>query len=164
MWKDIKGWEGLYEVSDSGFVRNKITNHIICFDINTAGYYRVTLYRKGHTPPHQRFLLHRLVAMTFIENPNNLPEVNHIDGDKSNNSVSNLEWISRKDNELHSRKFGGKIYKPFFVLFDDGAKKTYDAKQDFASEIGVSSVSVKSWLHNECRGYKNHGIKNIGYI
>ena len=164
MWKDIKGWEGLYEVSDGGIVRNKLTKHERCYDINSAGYCRVTLYRKGHNPPRQRYLLHRLVAMTFIPNPDGLPEVNHIDSNPLNNAVSNLEWVDRKENELYSRMYGGKEYKPFSVVFDNGDMKSYDAKQDLADELGVTRVTVRSWLHGICRGYQNRGIKSINYL
>ncbi len=63
------------------------------------GYKRVTLCDQGKT---KRFLVHRLVAMVYLPNPDNLPQVNHKDGNKCNNSVENLEWVSAKDNNLHS--------------------------------------------------------------
>jgi len=91
MWKDIKNWETYYEINELGQVRNKLTKHIKAIDTNSAGYKRVTLYNKAYNPRSERFLLHRLVAMTFIPNPNNLPEVNHKDENKSNNSKDNLE-------------------------------------------------------------------------
>ena len=74
MWKDIKGWESYYEVSDLGEVRNKKTNKLVCIDYsNRSGYARVTLYYKDKP---KKFLLHRLVMSTFVGDSN--LEVNHI--------------------------------------------------------------------------------------
>ena len=87
MWKDIIGWEQYYEINENGQIRNKITQKIKSTDINNCGYHRVTLYNKENTPQKQRFFVHRLVAIHFIDNPNNLEEVNHIDSDKNNNCV-----------------------------------------------------------------------------
>lgn len=164
MWKDIKGWENLYEVSDSAIVRNKLNGNIRKFDTNSAGYKRVTLYNKDHDPPKERFLVHRLVAQHFIPNPNNLPEVNHIISDISKNQASNLEWVDRKGNELHSRMYGDKEYKPFYVDFSTNERKVYDCKNDLAMEIGVKRATVKSWLNNNSNGYLNHGISAINYL
>lgn len=69
-------------------------------------YLRVGLYKDSNL--HRGVMVHRLVAQNFIENPLNLPEVNHKDGDKHNNCVSNLEWVSRKENIIHSRRVLGK--------------------------------------------------------
>ena len=60
--------------------------------------------------------------------------------------------------------YGGKEYKPFSVVFDNGDMKSYDAKQDLADELGVTRVTVRSWLHGICRGYQNRGIKSINYL
>ena len=65
MWKDIKNWENIYQISDSGDVRNKITGNIIKGDINSSGYFRVCLYDKNHIPEKQRFFRHRLCCRTF---------------------------------------------------------------------------------------------------
>lgn len=70
------------------------------------GYQRITLCNKGIT---KRFLLHRLVALVHIPNPENKPCVNHLDGDKTNNAVSNLEWCTYSENEYHSHRVLGKI-------------------------------------------------------
>ena len=101
IFKSIEGYEELYQVSSYGRVksltRNKMLNTEIC-----CGYQRVTL-TKGKAKKH--FLVHRLVAQAFIENPNNLPEVNHIDEDKMNNHVTNLEWCTR----LYNANYGTAI-------------------------------------------------------
>ena len=165
MWKDIKDWEDYYEVNTEGVVRNKLNGNIIKGDINNAGYYRVCLWNKNHIPSKQRFFRHRLVAETFIENPLNLPQVNHIDGDKSNNHISNLEWCSQKENELHSRKvINTKEYKPFRVIYNNGQEVLYDVKSDLSEKLGVTTACVKNWLHNKSKGYVNYDIEIIEYV
>ena len=165
MWKNIIGWEGYYSVNEYGEVRNDITNNIIKGDINNYGYYRVCLYNKNHKPAKQRFFRHRLVATHFIENPLNLDEVNHINGDKSNNHRSNLEWVCRKENELHCRKeIKTKEYKPFKVIFLNGEEVIYDVKSDLSNNLNVTTACIKNWLHGKSNGYTNYGIKEIKYI
>lgn len=97
IWKDIKGYEGMYKVSNFGKVMNVKTQRIIS-DYSMKGYRMVQLWknniRKG-------ICVHRLVAEAFIDNPYNLPQVNHIDENKSNNNVTNLEWCSISYNQNH---------------------------------------------------------------
>lgn len=163
MWKDIQGWENLYEVNQSGEVRNKLTYNLIIGDINSGGYCRVCLYNKNHTPPKQRFFRHRLVANAFIPNPDNLPEVNHKDHDLKNNCVTNLEWCTKRENELDSRKFGTKAYKPFEVVFDDGSSITFDCKTHLAEFLGISSALVAHWLKRRSFSYSKYHIYSITY-
>lgn len=165
MWKSIIGWEGYYSINENGEVRNDLNGNLIKGDINSSGYYRVCLYNKNHIPSKQRFFRHRLVAIHFIENPYDLKEVNHIDGDKSNNTKNNLEWINRKENELHCRKdINTKEYKPYEVKYNDGNIEIYDVKSDLANKLNVTTTSVKNWLHNKSKGYINYDIKEIKYI
>ena len=98
IWCPIKGYEGLYEVSDKGRVKSlKFGKERIMKNIrNKDGYLSVGL-RKNREQ--KWYMVHRLVAKTFIPNPDNLPEVNHKDEDKINNKVSNLEWCDRKYNQ-----------------------------------------------------------------
>ena len=125
MWKEIPNFEN-YLINENGEVLNTVTDKLIVGDVNNGGYYRVTLYSKNG---HKRFFMHRLVAMMFIPNPLDLKEVNHIDGNKANNSASNLEWCSRRDNELHARRTHIKGYKPFKVIFDDGHEEIFEARK-----------------------------------
>lgn len=107
IWKDIKGFEGLYQVSNMGKVKtfNWRNCHKIRFlnTFDTDGYLRVCLTKdkKQH-----KVLLHRLIAEAFIPNPDNKEYINHIDGNKRNNSVSNLEWVTPKENVNHAIKYG----------------------------------------------------------
>jgi len=112
-WKDIHGFEGYYQVSNTGKIKSlkrtvsntgnyigKITykERLLKQTINRYGYHVVTLQKDGK----RHFsIVHRLVANAFIENKESLREVNHIDRNKSNNNASNLEWCSRKQNVQH---------------------------------------------------------------
>ncbi len=111
IWKDIKGYEGLYQVSSLGNVRklkervdkgrcHRNLNEKLLKPIETYnGYLRVELRKNNNK---KRIRIHRLVAETFIPNPENKSEVNHIDGNKHNNKVSNLEWNTRLENQRHA--------------------------------------------------------------
>ena len=97
IWHDIDGYEGLYQISNKGRVKSlyKGSERILKPRDNGRGYLRVQL-TKENTSKHIR--VHRLVARAFIPNPYNLPEINHIDENKKNNSVENLEWCDRRYN------------------------------------------------------------------
>lgn len=119
IWKDIKGYEGLYQVSNLGRVKST-EREILCSNqyvkfkrtypeiVLSAyslehNYKQVTISKNG---VNKGFLVHRLVAEAFIPNPGNKPEVNHIDGDPSNNSADNLEWVTRSENMTHALSLG----------------------------------------------------------
>ena len=106
-WKPVVGYEGLYEVSNMGRVKSlkrlRTKERIIAQFQNHRGYARVTLWKDNSQ---KKYSVHRLVAEAFIPNPNNLPEVNHIDGDKQNNHMDNLEWCTRSENILHAYRTG----------------------------------------------------------
>ena len=111
IWKDLPGFEGIYQVSNLGRVKSlsrevfykngvihPIKEKILTPCIVGKGYLQIHLRKDGKS---FKKYLHRLVAMTFIPNPDNLPEVNHISEDKTDCSVTNLEWISHLDNIRH---------------------------------------------------------------
>jgi len=115
-WRDVVGWEGIYKVSNDGLV--KTCKHVrytsdqkrMLYEErlrkqskHAHGYMRVTLAKGQLLKVEQT---HRLVAKAFIPNPNNLPFVNHIDGDKANNRVENLEWCTRQENMNHAVRIG----------------------------------------------------------
>jgi len=101
-WKDIKEYEGLYQISNYGLVKSFISNKILKYDIKYDGHKRVTLCRKGKT---KKFNVHRLVLETFVGSCPEGMECRHLDNDASNNKVSNLEWSTHYENMQDKYKF-----------------------------------------------------------
>lgn len=97
-WTKINGYNN-YSISKNGQIRNDITGKIKADRINSRGYSLVDLYSNGER---QTERVHRLVADTFIPNPDDKPQVNHRDGNKRNNSVENLEWCTASENMQHA--------------------------------------------------------------
>lgn len=102
-WRDTYIYGEQYQVSNTGIVRNKITGHIITPQQDNKGYLRLRLsfHNKKATAK-----VHRLVAIAFIPNPENKPQVNHKDTDKHNNNVDNLEWATNGENQIHAYRTG----------------------------------------------------------
>lgn len=100
IWKDIKGYEGFYQVSNFGSVKRVATGKILKCGKDGGGYLKVDLC-KNKVRSTKR--IHRLVAHAFIPNPENKSQVNHIDENKTNNSVNNLEWMTAKENNNHGK-------------------------------------------------------------
>jgi hypothetical protein len=98
VWKYIKGYEGLYQISNLGQIKNNKGKYSI-IGIDNCGYYRLNLKKNGKQKTHR---VHRLLALVFIENTYNKPFINHIDGNKLNNSLDNLEWCTAKENIIHA--------------------------------------------------------------
>ena len=108
IWKPIKGYEGLYEVSNLGRVKSlKRWHHprenILKNKFTTDGYYETALLKNGK---YKYIRTHRIVAQTFIPNEMNKKEVNHKDGNKLNNCVDNLEWVTSSENQKHAYNLG----------------------------------------------------------
>lgn len=101
IWKDIEGYEGVYHVSNLGRAKRVTTGRILKSGKDRGGYLQVDLCKNGKHKTHR---IHRLVAQAFIPNPENKPEVNHIDENKTNNMVSNLEWMTAKENSNHGTR------------------------------------------------------------
>lgn len=103
IWKDIEGYEGIYQISNLGRVKSTRKNIIRNNQNGKDGYKIISLWNKGKG---KTFSIHRLVAETFIPNPDSKPVVNHIDGNKQNNNADNLEWCTNSENDLHAFRLG----------------------------------------------------------
>lgn len=169
-WKAIVGYEGLYDISDKGRVKSLGNNKsrkekILNPAKNHKGYLFVVLYKDGHG---KTIKVHRLVAEAFIPNPNNLETINHKDEVKTNNAVSNLEWMSIKDNinygTRNKRTSDANINNPSLSkkvqMFD---KKTNELLATFPSTqeaqrvtmINQSNISACClWKRETAGGYK----------
>lgn len=138
-WKPIAGYEGIYEVSDQGRVKSlKFGKEMILKPIKeTGGYLRVNLFKEGNR---KQTNIHRLVAEAFIPNPNNLETVNHKDEVKTNNVVSNLEWMSQRDNNNYGtrNKRAAESHSKQVQMFD---KKTGEVLATFPSTGEAARVT-----------------------
>ena len=139
IWKEIQGFEGLYEVSTKGRVRNLRTGRILGGGYGNHGYRFVNLKGKN-------YMVHRLVALAFIPNPNNLPQVNHIDERKDNNDVSNLEWCTASYNTNYSsHKCSCKIKQ---LTKDSELVKTWESSWQIERETGYD----QGYIITCCKG------------
>ncbi len=139
IWKAIKGFEGLYAVSNRGRVKNLKSGRILGGTYNNHGYKRIHL--KGKT-----YKIHRLVALAFIPNPDNLPEVNHKNEDKGDNNVDNLEWCTKSYNTNYSsHKQSCKIKQ---LTLDGELVKVWESSHQIERELGYGQGNIV----NCCRG------------
>lgn len=165
VWKNIIGYENLYQISNKGFVASldRIVNgnqqnpyrnlkgKVLRSGVDGMGYKRINLLKNGKQ---KSFTIHRLLAIYFINNSNNLAEVNHIDGNKLNNSLNNLEWCSHKANMKHARDNGLIVnYKTSKVLQYD---KNENLINRYGSIINASKETKinKSTISRNCRNIR----------
>lgn len=166
LWKPVVGYEGLYEVSTFGRVKalaKKVPRRngngfsirkerIMALATDKDGYKTVGLVKLGSHKTHK---VHRLVACTFIGNKNERQQVNHKNGDKQDNSVSNLEWVSPRDNIIHKYRVLGYTQKDTrkgnrVVLLDSG--KSFVSIKSAARALGVAPMTIRNWAKEPCMG------------
>lgn len=152
IWRPIVGTKGFIEVSSEGRVRSLLRGspRVLKTQEDKKGYHRlrVTIEREKMS-----YKIHREVAKAFIPNPNNLPQVNHKDGNKSNNAVDNLEWISNRDNALHaienglwasviegSHKENESRKRPIIGYFTPGISMRFESIREAEKYVGSSHV------------------------
>lgn len=162
-WKDIPGFEGYYQVSNLGRIKGvarQLPNgtHIKekIREPQGATYLAVDLWRDNQS--HSK-LVHRLVAQAFLPNPDNLPEVNHKDGNPRNNAVANLEWVSSQDNSLHrlANKPKGSSYRKSVQCLETGEVfKSISAASrsvEASTQQVIDSINTKSCCKGKTFAY-----------
>lgn len=180
IWKDIVGYEGFYQVSNTGKVRS-LDSVVVTKDgrrWNKAGkvlkpfygpksdcYPKVELGYNGC----KKEYIHRLVAMAFIPNPDGLPEVNHIDEDKANNNVGNLEWCSRRYNNMHgTARARRKAHTDYVVAGKKRSKAViqYDGSMNAIKEwesLTAAARELHCKIGNISRSCRTKKWKTCGY-
>lgn len=161
-WKPVKGYKGLYEVSNTGKVRNAKTLHNLSIFKNKQGYCRVNLWKNN---AQKKYALHRVVAEAFIPNIYNKPQVNHIDENKSNNNANNLEWCTQFENhncgtinERISKALtnNSKKSKQVAAYDDMNLIFTFPSVYEASRQIGISASTIRDCLHHR------HGTIHAG--
>lgn len=150
VWKNVEGFEGLYEVSNLGSIRGQ--RGLLKISTQRNGYKYVTLRKDGKQ---YHSLIHRLVAQNFIPNPNGYPEVNHISEDKEDNSVTNLEWCTHKYNHNYgtghirtAKKQGRKVAQ---LSLDGKVIQIFDSVRQASRTVNKSHKDI----YNVCRGLRH---------
>ena len=150
-WRDISGYEGRYSVSDSGEVFSFLTDRVLRPGMCTTGYLTVNLRKNGASKSHG---VHVLVARAFLENPEQKPTVNHKDGKRARNVLSNLEWATYSENHKHAyevlgrecgkRASGAANHKSraVFGLTRDGKRLHFETVRAAAKYVGVTHSAI----------------------
>lgn len=160
IWKDIEGFSN-YQISNFGRVKNKTTNTIKAVDVNPRDGYAYTDLYKNNIRYKRK--VHRLVAQAFCDAVDLSLEVNHLDGDKTNNRFDNLEWCTRSENMKHAHKNGltykseyaGKLKKKVRIM-ETGEE--FDSLKDCANAIGCAKPTVSMCLNDRCTNKTVHGL------
>ena len=148
IWKDIEGFEGKYQISSMGRVKSlnfKLTGkeQIMSLKVNKYGYKQILLYKDKK---YKTFLIHRLVAQAFIPNPENKPEIDHINTNKTDNRVENLDWCTAEYNHNYGTRndrIAKALSKPVlqFSKTDEFIKK-WNSIMDIKRELNISHQNI----------------------
>ena len=144
--RDVVGYEGIYAVTSCGKVWSYKSKRFLTPEDNGRGYLRVKLCKDGKE---KKYMIHRLVAEAYIPNPENLPQVDHIDNDKTHNYINNLQWITNRDNCRKSHN------KPILQ---------YTIEGEFVREWSSAADVGKEVKGNICHCLKGKLKSAYGYI
>ena len=138
-WKDIKGYEGLYQINTSGEIKTLRSNKIMKYGYTTKGYKQVGLYKNKKC---KHLYVHRLVAEAFIPNPNNYPIINHKDENKLNNCVNNLEWCTNQYNLTY--KNAQKNRKRSVIQYNTKGKfiKKWECIKEVEKKLNIANPNI----------------------
>lgn len=148
IWKDIKGYEGLYQVSNTGKIRNTKTKYILKPVTQSNGYMKVCLTKNR---VQKNKTIHRLVAETFIPNTNNLPCINHKDENKTNNNANNLEWCTQEYNTKYSRQLHPVKIKQDKPVICIETRIIYTSINQAEKQTGINNRSISK----VCKGIRH---------
>ena len=171
MWKPVKGFEGFYEVSDKGEVRNAKTGKLRKLYVKKNGYIDIDLYKNEGKPFYKR--VHVLVAEAFIPNPNNYPIVMHKDNNKSNNCVDNLKWGTLSENTKDAYRdklfIHNKLLKYLVYNKQTGFEKEYIGAQSIKEDLGMGIDTISYYANHPDKvmlrkPFRNFQIKIIGRV
>lgn len=159
-WVKINGFD--YSVNSHGQVRNDKTNRTLKQTVSTSGYLFVQLFKKK---AYMKYV-HRLVGEAFIPNPDNLPQIDHIDGNKQNNAVSNLRWVSVSANRLaHGAEERAKNrMRKVIGINENGEKVVFDSRKAVAEYFKCHPAKVKygyRYTRSEKKGWIFYKVEDI---
>lgn len=155
-WLPVAGHEGRFEVSNLGRIRS--VERVVNFGSQKRTVHQKILSQVTDSDGYklvQNVKVHRAVAIAFIPNPENKPQVNHIDGNKANNMVENLEWATQEENMRHASVNG--LSKHVSVVRDDG--KTYHTVTEAAKDNNVSLSCISAVLHGYQKSANGHTFR-----
>lgn len=185
IWKDIKGYEGYYQISNLGRLKSviRIVEHkpynltirerIRKQKIDTKGYYFVILSKNGIT---KHLKVHQLVANAFISNPLKKKEVNHINGIKTDNRITNLEWVTHKENMQHAVKnnliskesikanverMNKATRKPIYQIKDNKIINKFESISEASRTLGIVTSNINEILKGKRKRAKGYTFKYV---
>ena len=154
-WHPVVGFEDLYEVSSRGDIRNLKTNAVLAKSKMGAGYIKADLWKLG---TRTQTSAHRVVAEAFLGSTDGL-EVNHINGDKSDNRLCNLEIVTKNENESHSRYVLGNLVKPVIAMNLTNGEEFEIESVNAARAAGFLPSSVYKCCYGICKQHKGHAFR-----